>query len=37
LSGTLRYQFSQYDEPSGGNVNNFTANGIMATLTFRWP
>lgn len=37
LSGTLRYEFSQYQEPSGGNVNDFTANGIFASLVFRWP
>jgi hypothetical protein len=36
LSGTLRYEFSQYMEPSSGNLNNFTANGIMAILTYRW-
>lgn len=37
LSGTLRYEFSQYNEPSSGTMNNFTANGIMAILTYRWP
>ncbi|HEX3626257.1 MAG TPA: c-type cytochrome domain-containing protein [Verrucomicrobiae bacterium] len=37
LSGTLRYEFSQYTEPSSGNANNFTANGIFAILTYRWP
>ncbi len=37
ISGTLRYEFSQYKEPSGGNLNNFTANGIFAALVFRWP
>jgi hypothetical protein len=37
LSGTLRYEFSQYTEPSSGNMNNFTANGVMAILTYRWP
>jgi len=37
LSGTLRYEFSQYSEPSSGTMNNFTANGIMAVLTYRWP
>jgi hypothetical protein len=36
LSGTLRYEFSQYTEPSTGTMNNFTANGIMAILTYRW-
>ena len=37
LSGTLRYEFSQYTEPSSGNMNNFTANGVMAILTYHWP
>ncbi|HTV41846.1 MAG TPA: c-type cytochrome domain-containing protein [Candidatus Sulfotelmatobacter sp.] len=37
LTGTLRYEFSQYTEPSSGNINNFTANGVMAMLTWRWP
>ena len=37
LSGTLRYEFSRYSEPSSGNINNYTANGIMAILTYRWP
>ena len=36
LTGSLQYQFSQYNEPSSGNVNNFTANGIFATLAWRW-
>lgn len=37
LSGSLRYRFSQYSEPSSGNFNNFTAHGIFATLDYRWP
>jgi hypothetical protein len=37
LSGALRYGFSQYSQPSNGNVNNFTAHGIFATLNYRWP
>ncbi|HEV2330901.1 MAG TPA: c-type cytochrome domain-containing protein [Verrucomicrobiae bacterium] len=36
LSGTLRYEFSQYSEPSSGTLNNFTANGFMAILTYHW-
>lgn len=36
LSGALHYEFSQYKEPSTANANNFTANGIMATLTYHW-
>ena len=37
LSGALHYQFSQYSEPSAGNVNNFTAHGIFASFAYRWP
>jgi len=36
LSGTLRYEFSKYNEPSSGGANNFTANGIFATLAYRF-
>ncbi len=37
LTGALRYEFSQYSEPSAGNVNNFTAHGIFATFAYKWP
>jgi hypothetical protein len=37
LAGALRYTFSEYSEPSSGNRNNFTANGVFATLSYRWP
>jgi hypothetical protein len=37
LSGGLHYQFSRYSEPSAGNVNNFTAHGIFASFTYKWP
>jgi hypothetical protein len=37
LSGALRYGFSQYSQPSNGNVNNFTANGIFASINYKWP
>ncbi len=36
LAGALRYSFSQYTEPSNGNVNNFTAQGIFATVSYKW-
>jgi hypothetical protein len=36
LSCALHYQFSQYNEPSSGNANNFTAQGIFATLVYKW-
>jgi mono/diheme cytochrome c family protein len=37
VSASLRYSFSQYLEPSSGGVNDFTAHGIFATLSYRWP
>ncbi|MDD5140473.1 MAG: hypothetical protein PHY43_09480 [Verrucomicrobiales bacterium] len=37
LTGVLRYQFSQYSEPSSNNANNFTAHGIFATFVYKWP
>jgi len=37
LSGALRYGFSQYSQPSNGNVNNFTATGIFASINYKWP
>ena len=37
LSGALRYGFSQYSQPSNGNANNFTAEGVFATLSYKWP
>jgi hypothetical protein len=37
FSGTLRYGFFQYSEPSGGNRNDFTAQGVFASITYRWP
>jgi hypothetical protein len=36
LTGVLRYQFSQYSEPSSGNANNFTAQGVFATFVYKW-
>jgi hypothetical protein len=37
LSGSLRYQFSQYADPSTGDANNFTAHAILATFVYKWP
>jgi mono/diheme cytochrome c family protein len=37
ITGRLQYAFYYYDEPSSGNLNNYTAHGIFATLTFKWP
>lgn len=37
LSGALRYGFFQYSEPSGGHLNDYTAHGVFASLSYRWP
>jgi hypothetical protein len=37
VSGSLRYAFSQYSEPSSGTANDYTAQGVFATLTYKWP
>ena len=36
LSGALHYEFSEYSEPTSGGANNFTAQGIFATLVYKW-
>ncbi|HXB59360.1 MAG TPA: hypothetical protein VNU95_07335, partial [Candidatus Acidoferrales bacterium] len=36
LSGSLRYGFSQYNEPSAANATNFRANSIFGTVTLRF-
>jgi hypothetical protein len=36
LSGALHYEFSQYSEPGVAGVNNFTAQGVFASLTWKW-
>ncbi len=36
LTGGLRYQFSGYSEPGSGNLNNFTAHGVFATVAYKW-
>ena len=37
VSASLRYGFSQYSEPSSGNLNNYTSHGVFATLACKWP
>ena len=37
LSAALHYEFAQYSEPSSGDANNFTANGVFVTFTYKWP
>jgi hypothetical protein len=36
LSCALHYEFSHYNEPSSGNANNFTAQGVFATFAYKW-
>lgn len=36
LAGSLRYAFSYYSDPSAGGLDNYTAHGVFATLTFDW-
>ncbi len=36
VTGSLRYGFSQYTEPSANNADNFTAHGIFAALAYSW-
>ena len=37
LSGALRYSFYTYAEPTAGGLTDYTAQGIFASLSFRWP
>ncbi len=37
LSGALNYEYALYKEPSTANANNYSANAIMASFTYRWP
>lgn len=37
LTADLRYHFYHYREPSTGDLNDYTAHGVFATLKFRWP
>lgn len=36
VSAALRYEFSQYNEPSSGGATNYRANSLFATLTCRF-
>jgi hypothetical protein len=33
----LRYGYDFYAEPSSGTLNNFTAQSIFCTVTYRMP
>jgi opacity protein-like surface antigen len=37
LSANLRYGYYQYDEPTGGDANDYTAHGVFVTINYRWP
>jgi hypothetical protein len=37
VSTRLDYVWYFYREPSSGNFNNFTGNGVFATVFLRWP
>lgn len=36
LTTYWQYAFYYYDEPTSGNVNDFTGHGFFASLTWRW-
>jgi mono/diheme cytochrome c family protein len=36
VSAAVRYSFYTYSEPTAGGLTDYTAQGIFATLTFRW-
>ncbi|MGA2661140.1 MAG: hypothetical protein ABSH34_26965 [Verrucomicrobiota bacterium] len=37
VSGGLRYTLYTHAEPTSGGLTDYTAQGIFATLTLRWP
>jgi hypothetical protein len=37
LTSGLRYGFYQYSEPATGGRNDFTAHGVFATVSVKWP
>ena len=36
LGGAIHFEFSQYEEPGVASANNYSANGIFASLTYQW-
>lgn len=36
VTATLRYRFYSYSEPSTGGLNDYTAHGVFATLSYKW-
>jgi hypothetical protein len=37
VAGAVRYSFYTYSEPTADGLADYTAQGIFASLTFRWP
>jgi Planctomycete cytochrome C len=37
LTTNFRYAWFDYSEPSTGGVNNYSAHGVFASLTYLWP
>jgi mono/diheme cytochrome c family protein len=37
ITAQLKYGFYSYNEPTSGGANNYVANSIFGTLTFKWP
>jgi hypothetical protein len=37
LSGSIRYAYYLYDEPTSGSANNYEAHAVFASITYRWP
>src|SRR5206468_10526910 len=37
LTTNLRYGFYHYVEPTSGGFNDYTAHGVFATMTMKWP
>jgi hypothetical protein len=37
FSGSIRYAYYLYDEPTSGDANNYEAHAVFASVTYRWP
>jgi hypothetical protein len=37
FTGSLRYAYYLYDEPTSGGANNYEAHALFASITYRWP
>ena len=36
VSGSLQYALAEYSEPGAASVNNFTAQGVFASISYKW-